>query len=72
MKISLQYVNDVSGHTQAVQLPVADWEKILSKLRKYEQALQLKSDLTEALEQVKELRAGKTKKQTLNEFLDEL
>jgi hypothetical protein len=72
MKIALQYVNDTSGHTQAVQLPVAEWEKILNKLKKYEQALQLKSDLKEALEQVKELKSGKGKKQTLNDFLDEL
>jgi hypothetical protein len=72
MKIALQYVNDTSGRTQAVQLPVADWEKLLNKLKKYEQALQLKSDLKEAIEQVKELKSGKGKKQTLNEFLDEL
>lgn len=72
MKIALQYVNDASGHTQAVQLPLAEWEKILAKLRKYEQALQLKSDLKEALEEVKALRSAKGKKQTLNDFLNEL
>ena len=42
-------LNDTNGHTQAVQLPVDEWEKILVKLKKYEQALQLKSDLKEAL-----------------------
>lgn len=72
MKIALQYLNDTHGQTQAVQLPVADWEKILNKLKKYEQALQLKSDLKEALDEVKEMKSGKAKKQTLNEFLDEL
>ena len=72
MKIAIQYVNDTSGHTQAIQLPVAEWEKILAKLKKYEQALQLKSDLKEAFDQVKTLRSMKGKKQSLNEFLNEL
>lgn len=72
MKIALQYVNDASGHTQAVQLPVAEWNKILNRLKKYEQSLQLKSDLKEAFEQVKTLKSTKVKKQTLNEFLNEL
>ena len=72
MKIALQFVNDANGHTQAVQLPVAEWEKILARLKKYEQALQLKSDLKEAFELVKTLRSTKGKKQTLNEFLNEL
>ncbi len=45
MKIALQYVNDINGNTQAVQMPVAEWEKVLKKLNKYEQALKLKSDL---------------------------
>ncbi len=72
MKIAVQYVNDMNGHTQAIQMPVAEWEKVLNKLKKYEQALQLKSDLKEAFDQVKTLRSSKGKKQTLNEFLDEL
>ena len=72
MKIALQYVNDVNGKTKAVQMPLTEWEKILSKLKKYEQALQLKSDLREALEQVNTLKQIKGHKQTLNEFLNEL
>lgn len=47
MKIALQYVNDINGKTQAVQLPLSEWEKVLNKLKKYEQALKLKSDLKE-------------------------
>ena len=35
MKIALQYVNDNKGNTKAVQLPFADWQKILLKLEKY-------------------------------------
>jgi hypothetical protein len=50
MKISLQYVNDIDGNPQAVQLPFTEWEKVLGKLKKYEQALKLKSDLKEAFD----------------------
>ncbi|MBX3163699.1 MAG: hypothetical protein KF900_04415 [Bacteroidetes bacterium] len=50
MKIALQYLHDVNGNTQAVQLPLTDWEKVLNKIKKYEQTLKLKSDLKEAFE----------------------
>lgn len=72
MKIALQYVNDINGNTQAVQLPLNEWEKVLNKLKKYEQALRLRSDLREALEQVSALKKQKGHRQTLNEFLNEL
>ena len=72
MKIALQYVNDSEGKTQSVQLPLNDWEKVLTKLKKYEQTLKIKSDLKEAFEQVAQLRKSKLKKQTLNDFLNEL
>ena len=72
MKIAVHYVNDVNGNTQAVQLPVTEWEKVLNKLKKYEQALKLRSDLKEAFEQVAILKHNKENKQTLKEFLNEL
>ena len=72
MKIALQYVNDSNGNTQAVQLPLSEWEKVLGKLKKYEQAFKLKSDLKEAFDQVAILKQTKGHKQTLNEFLNEL
>ena len=72
MKIPLQYLSDTDGNTKAVQLPINEWEKLITKLRKYEQALQLKSDLKEAYDQVVALKKSKAKKQTLKEFLHEL
>ena len=72
MKIALQYVNDMNGDSQAVQLPLTDWKKVLNKLRKYEQALKLRSDLKEAFEEVATLKKQKGHKQKLNEFLNEL
>lgn len=72
MKIALQYLNDINGKTHAVQLPLTEWEKVLNKLKKYEQALKLKSDLKEAFDQIVFLKNTREHKQTLNEFLDEL
>ena len=72
MKIAIQYLNDSNGKTQAVQLPLSDWEKVLDKMKMYEQSLKLKSNLKEAFAQVTKLKKSKQKKQTLNEFLDEL
>jgi hypothetical protein len=72
MKIAIQYLNDSNGKTQAVQLPLSDWEKVLDKMKMYEQSLKLKSDLKEAFAQVTKMKKSKQKKQTLNEFLDEL
>lgn len=71
MKIGLQYLNDINGNIQAVQLPLTDWERILNKLKKYEQALKLKSDLKEAFAEIAKLKNSKGHKQTLNEFLNE-
>lgn len=72
MKIAMQYVKDVSGKTQSVQIPLTDWEKLVAKLRKYEQALKIKSDLQEAFVQVAQLKKSKAKKQSLKDFLNEL
>jgi hypothetical protein len=72
MKIALQYVSDSTGKTQSVQIPLTDWEKLMTRLKKYEQTLKIKTDLKEAFEEVLELRKSKAKKQTLNDFLNEL
>ncbi len=72
MKLELQYLNDIDGNIQAIQLPITDWERVLSKLKKYEQALKLKSDLKKAFEEVAKLKKSKGHKQTLNDFLNEL
>jgi len=72
MKIAVQFIYDANGNTQLVQMPIAEWEKVLNKLNKYEQAFKLKSDLKEAFEQVALLRKSRKPKQTLDEFLSEL
>jgi len=72
MNIALEYLNDRKGKVRAVQIPIADWEKILKKVKKYEQTFKLKSDLEEALNEVAILKKSRGHKQTLTEFLDEI
>lgn len=72
MKIPVQYVNDENGNVKAIQVPITEWKKVLTKLKKYEQALSLKTDLSEAFEQVARLRKTQGSKETLKEFLNGL
>jgi hypothetical protein len=72
MKIALQYLSDSKGRTTAVQLSLTEWIKVVSKIKKLEQTLKIKSDLMEAFEQIEILKKSKAKKETLNDFLNEL
>ena len=72
MKVQLQYLNDQDGNLTAVQIPIEDWKKLEKRIKKYEQAFQVKEDLTAAFEEVEQMRAGKIPKQTLSDFLNEL
>ena len=68
MKIGVQYVRDSNGKVKSVQLPITEWEKVLSKLKKYEQIIKIKTDLKEAFDQVNQLRKSKSKKKHLKIF----
>lgn len=59
MKIPVQYVNDEDGNIKAIQVPISEWQKALTTLKKYKPALSLKSDLAEALEEVVQLKQKK-------------
>jgi len=72
MKTAVHYVNDQEGKIQAVQLPISHWTRLMNRLNKYEQMLKVKSDLTQAFEEVKKMRQGKIKKQSLQYFLNEV
>lgn len=72
MKLVIQYVNDSTGKTKSVQLPLSEWKKLMNRLQKYEQSLKLKNDLTEAFKEVEVIKKSRTKKTTLKEFLNEL
>jgi len=72
MKIPIPYVKDNRGKTRAVQISLTEWEKVLGKLKKYEQTLKLRSDLQIAFKQMAALKKARRPKQTLKEFINEL
>lgn len=72
MRFSIQYVSDVHGKAQAVQLPLAEWQELLHKLKQYEEAFALRSKLEKALQEVEELRLSKSSQPTLTDLLNEL
>jgi len=72
MKLALEYINDTKGNPKMVQLPVTQWKRIVSKLEKYEQALKIKDDLSEAFGEVEKMRKVGGEKKTLSSYLDEL
>lgn len=72
LEIELQYVKDINGKTEAAQITLTEWDRVVNKLKKNEQALKLHSDLQEAFEQVSLLKKQKGDKRTLNDFVNEL
>ena len=72
MKIEVEYIRNTNGKPRAVQLSLTNYKKLMERLEKYEQLFQMKSDLTQAFEEVKLMQRGKMKKQTLSQFLGEL
>lgn len=72
MKIPVQYVSDAQGNPQAVLVPLSEWERILNKLKKYEQTLKIRSDLKEAFDEIKAMKSGRIPEQTLSDFLNDL
>ncbi len=72
MKLALEYINDTQGNPKMVQLPVTQWKRIVSKLEKYEQALKIKDDLSEAFGEVERMSKTGGEKRTLSSYLDEL
>ena len=71
-QFDIQYLTDMKGQKQGVQMSLTEWEKVMAQLRYYEQFLRLKTDLKEAFEDVKAMQGGKIKKQTLSDFLNEV
>jgi len=72
MKLQINYLNDQNGKLQAVQLPIAEWEKLQERVLFYEQKLNLRQDLSEAFQEVAKMRESKKPKQELSDFLNEI
>lgn len=73
--MDLQYITDKKGHRNAIQLPIKDWGKIQKDL---EELARLRSkklflmELTEAVEQLKQIKENKKVARNSEDFLNEL
>ena len=70
-ELNISYVTDESGNKKAVQISYEDWVSIEKQLQEYHEYQRLKEGLTEAFEEVKELKKNKKDRVSLNEFLNE-
>jgi hypothetical protein len=72
MKLALQYLNDESGRTNAVQLSIDEWNRLMLKFKKYEVSLKMKSNLQQAIKEAEQMSKSSKRKQTLSDFLNTL
>jgi len=73
--MDLQYITDTSGHKNAVQLPLKDWEQIQKDLEELERLRNKKrflTELAEAVEEMKQIMEGKAQARNAEDFLNEL
>jgi hypothetical protein len=70
MKLALQYLNDSEGHTNALQVSITEWNKLMAMMERYELALKLKKSLEEADKETNLMSKSKQPRQTLQEFLE--
>ncbi|MHC1778054.1 MAG: hypothetical protein AB9834_21815 [Lentimicrobium sp.] len=73
--MNIYYITDTKGHKSAVQLPLKDWEQIqkdLSELERLRNKKLFLTELTEAVEEMRQIREGKKQTRNAEDFLDEL
>jgi hypothetical protein len=73
--INLQYITDKNGHKNAIQLPIKDWEQIQKDLEELDRLRNKKLfliELTEAVEELKQIKEGKKTARNAEDFLNEL
>ncbi len=73
--MNIQYITDTNGLKRAVQLPLKDWNRIkkdLEELERLRNKKQFLSELAEAIEEVKLVKAGEINARNAEDFLNEL
>ena len=73
--INLQYITDIKGHKNAIQLPIKDWEQIqkdLEELGRLRNKKLFLLELTEAVEELKQIKESKKVARNAEDFLNEL
>lgn len=72
MTFNLRYISGKNGRLKAVQVPIREWEKLIQEYNHLKQIYKIKSDLTEATGEVREIKEGKRKSVLLKYFLNKL
>ncbi len=73
--MDIQYITDKRGHKSAVQLPLNVWEQIrkdLDELERLRNKKQFMTELAEAVEEMKLIKAGKMQARNAEDFINEL
>lgn len=73
--MDLQYIVDTKGHKKAVQLSLKSWkviQKDLEELQQLRNKKQFLAELSEAVEEMKLIKAGKLQARSADDFLNEL
>ena len=73
--MDLQYVMDINGHKNAVQLPLSEWEHILRELEELDRLRNKKvflKELAEAVEEMKQIKKGTLDARNAEDLLNEL
>jgi len=69
--MNVQIINDPKGNPESVLIPYQDWKSYELRYKKLKNKLDVLKGIQEAVEEVKEIKAGKKKGKTLKELLDE-
>lgn len=73
--INLQYITDKKGHKNAIQLPLKDCEQIQKDLEELDRLRNKKLfliELTEAVEELKQIKEGTKIARNAEDFLNDL
>ena len=66
------YITNESGKTEAVIVPVKDWETMVIDLARTKKKLDVLNGIEQGMKEVELFRQGKKKLKTLDQLLNEL
>lgn len=69
--MNVQIVKDTEGKPQSVVIPYNEWKTYELQYEKLKNKLSVLIGIQEAIEEVKEIKAGRKKGKTLKQLLDE-
>ena len=73
--MKLQYITDGRGNKSGVQLPIQEWQRMqkdLDELDRFRKKELFLSELSEAVDELKQIKEDKVKSRSAKEFIDEL